>query len=162
MLHWKYGSEHNTFSPPRTCAHSQSPQDPATLEVNTARLLDHVTSPAHARTLIPPALPPPRPRPRAPPLSLVRVYADINTCVCLTMCTHFHLPSLSCLVVARSLHSPAAYYRNWPVDIVIQAYFGMQQPLGAVGEVAFKKQLYQSMLGQSKIPLSNRQSARGH
>lgn len=102
------------------------------------------------------------PRPRAPPLSLVRVYADINTCVCLTMCTHFHLPSLSCLAVARSLHSPAAYYRNWPVDIVIQAYFGMQQPLGAVGEVAFKKQLYQSMLGQSKIPLSNRQSARGH
>jgi hypothetical protein len=47
-----------------------------------------------------------------------------------------------------SLHSPASYYRNWPVDNVIESYFGPQD-LGATGEAAFKKQLYQSMIGQA-------------
>ena len=48
-----------------------------------------------------------------------------------------------------SLNSDSAYYRNWPVDLVIHAYFGEHQDLNATGEVAFKKQLYQSMLGQA-------------
>ena len=47
-----------------------------------------------------------------------------------------------------SLSSDAAYYRNWPVNLVIRSYFG-DQDFNASGEVAFKKQLYQSMLGQA-------------
>lgn len=47
-----------------------------------------------------------------------------------------------------SLHSDAAYYRNWPVDLVIRAYFG-QQDFSATGRAPFQKQLYQSMLGQA-------------
>jgi hypothetical protein len=48
-----------------------------------------------------------------------------------------------------SIRSAAASYRNWPVDIVIQGYFGLQQDLNATGESAFKRQLYQSLLGQA-------------
>ena len=47
-----------------------------------------------------------------------------------------------------SLSSDAAYYRNWPVDIVIRSYFG-DQDFSASGKAAFQKQLYQSMLGQA-------------
>ena len=50
-----------------------------------------------------------------------------------------------------SLHSPAAYYRNWPVDNVIQSFFGEQatgKTLDEVGEEAFKRSLYQSLIGQ--------------
>lgn len=47
-----------------------------------------------------------------------------------------------------SLSSDAAYYRNWPVDLVIRSYFG-DQDFNATGEAPFKKQLYQSMLGQA-------------
>jgi hypothetical protein len=48
-----------------------------------------------------------------------------------------------------SLHSGAAYYRNWPTDNVIYSYFGMSQNLNLTGETAFKRQLYQSQLGQA-------------
>ena len=41
------------------------------------------------------------------------------------------------------------FERNWPVDNVIKSYFGLHQDLNATGEVAFKKQLYQSMIAQS-------------
>jgi hypothetical protein len=47
------------------------------------------------------------------------------------------------------LHTQPMFERNWPVDNVIKSYFGMQQELNATGEAAFKKQLYQSMIGQS-------------
>ena len=47
-----------------------------------------------------------------------------------------------------SLGSAASYYRNWPVDLVIRSYFG-DQDFNATGEAAYKKQLYQSMLGQA-------------
>jgi hypothetical protein len=39
-----------------------------------------------------------------------------------------------------SLSSDAAYYRNWPVDLVIRSYFG-EQEFNATGEKAFKKQV---------------------
>merc|ERR1719491_232410 len=48
-----------------------------------------------------------------------------------------------------SLHSASSYYRNWPVDNVIKSYFGERQDLNDAGEIAFKRQLYQSMLGQA-------------
>eukprot|EP00040_Diaphanoeca_grandis_P031996 m.192725 g.192725 ORF g.192725 m.192725 type:complete len:1196 (-) comp32480_c0_seq1:201-3788(-) len=47
-----------------------------------------------------------------------------------------------------SLHSDSSYFRNWPVDTVITGFFGPQE-LNKTGEFAFKKQLYQSMLGQA-------------
>ena len=46
------------------------------------------------------------------------------------------------------LHTPPMYERNWPVDNIIQSYFGWQN-LNATGSVPFKKQLYQSMLSQA-------------
>lgn len=43
-----------------------------------------------------------------------------------------------------SVHSSAAFYRNWPVDNVILSYFGGDiHDLDAHGETAFKRQLYQ-------------------
>jgi hypothetical protein len=45
------------------------------------------------------------------------------------------------------LHTAGVYYRNWPVDNVVTSYFG-DQNLNLTGEVPFKRQLYQSMLGQ--------------
>ncbi len=46
------------------------------------------------------------------------------------------------------LHTPPMFERNWPVDNVIQSYFGWQ-PLNNTGPAAFQRQLYQSMLGQA-------------
>lgn len=46
------------------------------------------------------------------------------------------------------IHSPPMYERNWNPDNVILSYFGMHQDLNATGIVAFKKQLYQSMISQ--------------
>jgi len=48
-----------------------------------------------------------------------------------------------------SVHSNASFYRNWPVDNVILSYFGGDiHDLDAHGETEFKKQMYQSMIGQ--------------
>ena len=49
-----------------------------------------------------------------------------------------------------SLRSPSVYYRNWPVDVVIQSFFGAGagQRASATGKAAFQTQLYQSMIGQ--------------
>jgi hypothetical protein len=47
-----------------------------------------------------------------------------------------------------SLGSDVAYYRNWPVDLVIRSYFG-EQDFNATGTKPFQRQLYQSMLGQA-------------
>ena len=42
------------------------------------------------------------------------------------------------------------YYRNWPTDLVMDAFFGKQN-WNATGEMAFKKQLYFSQLGQALV-----------
>ena len=47
------------------------------------------------------------------------------------------------------LHTAAMYEHNWPADNVIRSYWGDQQNLNATGAVAFKRQLYQSMVGQA-------------
>ena len=46
-----------------------------------------------------------------------------------------------------SVRSDSAYYRNWPVDNVIDSFFGPQN-LTLTGEKPFQRQLYQSLIGQ--------------
>lgn len=46
------------------------------------------------------------------------------------------------------LHSNIMFEHNWPADNIIQSYWGPQN-LNATGESAFKRQLYQSMVGQA-------------
>ena len=73
-----------------------------------------------------------------------------------------------------SMSSPGALNRNWNASNVITVFFGPEASveMGRYGEAAFKKQLYQSMVGQAlflkteiearaKTPLSNQESARG-
>ena len=50
-----------------------------------------------------------------------------------------------------SMASKGASDRNWNVSNIIYAFFGPQATIdmGRSGEVAFKKQLYQSMIGQA-------------
>eukprot|EP00045_Choanoeca_perplexa_P014478 m.170416 g.170416 ORF g.170416 m.170416 type:complete len:997 (-) comp16688_c0_seq4:1727-4717(-) len=50
--------------------------------------------------------------------------------------------------------------RNYPCDNVIYAYFGLHQDLNVVGEAAFKKQLYQCMIGQALEIKSNVETRR--
>lgn len=42
------------------------------------------------------------------------------------------------------------YYRNWPADLVMDAFFD-KQDWNETGELAFKKQLYFSQLGQAFV-----------
>jgi len=49
--------------------------------------------------------------------------------------------------------------RNYPCDNIIIAYFG-EMDLTAVGEQAFKKQLYFCMLGQALLIKSNIETRR--
>jgi hypothetical protein len=42
------------------------------------------------------------------------------------------------------------YYRNWPTDLVIDAFFEKNN-CNATGEIEFKKQLYFSQLGQALV-----------
>ena len=51
--------------------------------------------------------------------------------------------------------------RNYPCDSIIVAYFGAAQDLNATGEKAFKRQLYQCMLGQALEMKSNIETRRG-
>ena len=57
------------------------------------------------------------------------------------------------LLAYRSAHSRGdlnRYYRNWPTDLVIDAFFE-KQDWNETGELAFKKQLYFSQLGQALV-----------
>eukprot|EP00039_Didymoeca_costata_P007213 m.97371 g.97371 ORF g.97371 m.97371 type:complete len:1025 (-) comp13593_c0_seq2:109-3183(-) len=47
------------------------------------------------------------------------------------------------------LHTTPMIEHNWPADNVIKSFWGSQQNLNETGEIAFKRQLYQSMVGQA-------------
>ena len=63
------------------------------------------------------------------------------------------------------IHAPSMFFRSWPVDCVLTAFFGEPQDgvgWNATGEAAFKKQLYLSQLGQALVQVRQIQEWRGN
>jgi len=73
------------------------------------------------------------------------VYASEFGCVAMSS---FESMSVTLSPDHWSLHSAPMYQRNYPCDNIIDVYWGTQD-LSPVGEAAFKKQLYQCLLGQA-------------